>query len=137
MKEIDKIQDAMWLQAFSQVRDKANPIIHKISEAEANRSWEDRLSSFQEGLEKLPAILKSMKQTPKPKTKKLRRFKMLEEHGLDAYIKACECGIKLLKEPSPTGMASRIRYAAMMFQISQATSYFDLANENIASFSEE
>jgi len=108
MKEIDKIQDAMWLQAFSQVRDKANPIIHKISEAEANRSWEDRLSSFQEGLEKLPAILKSMKQTPKPKTKKLRRFKMLEEHGLDAYIKACECGIKLLKEPSPTGMASRI-----------------------------
>jgi hypothetical protein len=127
MKETDKIQGAEWLQAFWLLRDQAGPIIHKVSQAE-DGSPEEKHAAFSEALEKLPVILNSMKQTPKPKAKELRTVKKLEESALDAYIKSCEWSLKLLKDPN------RVKYSAMTFQISQAESYWKISAEEAAKF---
>ena len=127
MKEIDRIEGAKWLQAFWALRDQVGPIIHRVSQAE-DGSPEEKFAAFSEALEKLPVILNSMKQTPKPKPKELRTVKKLEESALDAYIKSCEWGIKSLKDPS------RAKYSAIVFQTSLAESYWKISAEEAAKF---
>lgn len=128
MKETDRVEGAMWLQSFWSLRDQAGPIIHKVSRAEDSDSPEERFKAFSEALEKLPAILESMKQTTKPKQKELRTIKKLEESALDAYIKSCDWGMKLLKD------SNRARYSAMTFQLSLATSYWEISAKEGAKF---
>ena len=128
MKETDRVEGAMWLQSFWSLRDQNGPIIHRVSQAEDSDSLEEKSKAFSEALEKLPAILNSMKQTPKPKQKELRTIKKLEESALDAYIKSCEWGMKLLKDPR------RAQYSAMTFQVSLATSYWEISAKEAAKF---
>ncbi len=132
MKDIDKLEAFAWLQEFVLLsEEQAGPIIHRVSQAEASDAQEDKFTAFSEAVEKLPTVLKSMKQFPKPKRKELRLIKKLQESGLDAYIKSCEWSIKLLEEPN------RARLSAKMWQITLATKYWDLANEEIRRFAEK
>lgn len=127
-KEIEKIEDAKWLLTFLKLRSKAGPIIHELSQAEDSVSDEKKIATFSKALSELPLILASMRQSPKPKDKRLRTYERLEEIALDAYIKSCEWAIKLLKEPI------RSRYAAMGFQASLATSYWEISSKEAAAF---
>jgi len=69
-----------------------------------------------------------MRQSSKPKDKRLRTYKKLEESALDAYINSCQWAMKLLKEPS------RSQYAAMAFQASLATSYWEVSAKEAVGF---
>ncbi|MFC1977200.1 hypothetical protein ACFLWS_02910 [Chloroflexota bacterium] len=128
MKEIDRIEGAKWLQAFWSLRDQAGPIIQRLSQAEKSSLLEDKFAAHSEALERLPAILNSMKQASKPKPKELRTVKKLEESALDAYIKSCEWSLKLLKDPN------RAKYSAIVFQTQLAESYWKISAESAASF---
>jgi hypothetical protein len=127
MKETERIEGAKWLQAFWTLRDQAGPILHRVSQAEGSPE-EERFAAFSEALEKLPAILNSMKQAPTPKPKELRTVKKLEESALDAYIKSCEWSLKLLKDPN------RVKYSAIAFQTSLATSYWETSAKEAQAF---
>jgi len=127
-KQIEKIEDAKWLLTFLKLRSKSGPIIHELSQAEDNASHEQKIVAFQKALSELPIILASMRQSPKPKDKRLRTYKKLEESALDAYIKSCEWGIKMLKEPS------RSQYAAMGFQAKLAISYWEISAKEAVAF---
>jgi len=132
MKDIDRLEAFAWLQEFQLLcEEQAGPIIHRVSEAEASDSQEDKFTAFSEAVEKLPTVLKSMKQFPKPKRKELRLIKKLRESGLDGYIKSCKWSLKLLEEPN------RARLSAKMWQITLATKYWDLSNEEIQRFAEK
>ena len=57
------------MQEFSKIRDQLGPLITKVSKAQ-DGSYRDRLATFSEALEKMPVILKAMKETPpNPNTK--------------------------------------------------------------------
>jgi hypothetical protein len=127
-KQMEKIEDAKWLLTFLELRSKAGPIIHELSQAEGSASYEQKIAAFSKALSELPIILASMRQSPKPKDKRLRTYKNLEESALDAYIKSCEWGIKLLKEP---GCA---QHAATNFQASLATSYWEISAKEAVAF---
>jgi hypothetical protein len=128
VKEADRVEGAKWLQSLWILRDQVGPIIHKVSQAEAGDSLEERVQAFSEALEKLPAILNSMKQAPEPKQKQLCKVKRLEKSALDAYIKSCEWGMKYLRDPS------RAEYSAIVFQSSLATSYWETSAKEAAEF---
>lgn len=123
MKEIDWIRGAdIWLQTFFRVRDRAIPIIDKVSTALDSVLQEEKFAAFSEALEKLPPILESLKTAPELEgvnMKKLHRVQKLEVEALSSYIKACEEGVKL-REGS-----TRAQYSAMMSQFSRASSYWD------------
>jgi hypothetical protein len=126
MKETDRIEGAKWLQSFWLLRDQAGPIISMVSRAEESDSQAIKSAAFSEALEKLPVILNSMKKAPKPK--ELRTVKKLEESALDAYIKSCEWCINFLKDQS------RVKYSAMVFQGSIATSYWEKSAQEATAF---
>lgn len=128
MNEMDRIEGANWLQAFWIVRDQAGPIIQGVSQAEESGFLENRIAAHSEALERLPGVLDSMKQFPKPKAKALRTVKKLEETALDAYIKACDWSLKRMKDPN------RARYSATVFQSSLATSYWEISAKEAAKF---
>lgn len=128
MKENDRVEGAMWLQSFWPLRDQAGPIIRRVSQATDSDSEQEKLAAFSEAVEKLPAILSSMKQSTKPKQKELRRVKKLEESALDAYIKSCEWSLKQLRDPN------RAKYSAIAFQSSLAASYWEISAKEAAAF---
>jgi len=127
MKEEEQIEGAQWLQEFFKIRDQLGSLITKVSKAQ-DGSYSDRLAAFSEALERMPVLLKAMKEAPQPKHKKLRAYKKLEEQALDAYIKSCEWGMKALKEPN------RVKQSAIVFQSSLATSYWELAGKEAVDF---
>lgn len=127
MKEEERVEGAQWLQEFFKIRDQLGPLITNVSKAE-DGSYSDRLAAFSEALEKMPVILKAMKETPQPKHKKLRAYKKLEEQALDAYIKSCEWGMKMLVE------TNRVNQSAIAFQTSLAASYWESAGKEAVQF---
>ena len=127
MKEEERVEGAEWLQEFHKIRDQLGPLITKVSKAQ-NGSYSDRLATFSEALEKMPVILKVMKDVPQPKHKKLRAYKKLEEQALEAYMKSCEWGMKILVEPN------RVKQSAIVFQSSLAASYWELASKEAMDF---
>lgn len=130
MKEIDKTEGAKWLLEFFSLRDQAGPIIAGVAKADVSGSQEDKIAAYSEALEKLPVILKSMRQAVSPRMTELRKIKMLQQSAMDAYIKSCEWGMQSQTDPS------RVRYSAQTFFISQANFHWDLAGEEIDSFFE-
>jgi hypothetical protein len=127
MKEEERIEGAQWLQEFFKIRDQLGPLIIRVSKAQYG-SHSDRLAAFSEALERMPTILKAMKEAPQPKHKKLRNYKKLEEQALDAYIKSCEWGRKALLEPN------RVKQSAIVFQSSLASSYWEIAGKEAQNF---
>ena len=131
MKEIDKPVVAEWLRILFSIRDRAAPIIHRVSQAEDSDSHQEKFEAFSEALKELPNILESIKRAPELEginMRKLRSIQKLEEKAMEAYIKSCELGIKFLQDPS------RARYSAIVFQTSLATSYWETSAKEAASF---
>lgn len=131
MKEIDKPVVVEWLRVLFSIRDRAAPMIQRISQAEDSDSQQEKYEDFSEALNELPNILKSIKQAPELvgiNMRKLRSIQKLEEKAIEAYIKSCESGIKLLQNPS------RARYSAIVFQTSLAASYWETSAKEAAAF---
>jgi hypothetical protein len=98
MKELDIIECKKWVPKFWLIREPIGPILDRVTQANANGTQEDKLAALSEALEKLPVILKSMKETPVPKIKELQKILNLEVKALDNYIKSCDYQLKYLKD---------------------------------------
>ena len=98
MKDSDKIECKKWVKEFWLIREPIGPILDSVSQVNASGTQEDKLAVLSEALEKLPAILKSMKDTPVPKIKELQKILKLEVKALDNYIKSCDYQLKYLKD---------------------------------------
>ena len=129
MKEIDKPVVAEWLRVLFSIRDRAGPVIHRISQAEDSDLQQEKFEAFSEALVELPNILNSIRRAPELKginMKKLRSIQKLEEKAMEAYIKSCELGIKFLENPSRAG------YSKIVFQTSLASSYWETSAKEAA-----
>jgi hypothetical protein len=128
MKEVDREEAEKWLKTFMILYQQASALTHKISEVNADGLPSD-LTALKEASEKLPPILKSVKEMPKPKEKELRRLKKDLRLTVDACIKAGKWVIKLNQKPS------RFRFSVAVFWTSLAISFTESLSQKLALFS--
>ena len=122
MKDVDRIQDARYLQTIFQVRDEITPIISKISQAKDTDKRESQFEAISEVLGKLSLQKENLSKIPESEgsnTKKLREIQQLEEKALDTFIDYCQSTMEYLKEPK------RFRQAKTSLKLSRANGYWD------------
>jgi hypothetical protein len=124
MKESDKIECKKWVQEFWLMREPIGPILDRVSQTNASGTQEDKLAALSEALEKLPALLKSMKETPVPKIKELQKILKLEVKALDTYIKSCDYELKYLKDQKPINV-----HMALIFSQETASCWHESAKK--------
>lgn len=129
MKETDRKEAERWLQAFMPLYEQATTITHNIAQVNADGLPTD-LTTLREINAKLPPILKSAKEMPKPKDKELRRLKKDFRLTLDACIKASKWRAKLSQKPN------RVRFSVTVFWTSLANSFMESLSKRLASLSE-
>lgn len=130
MKEVDKEETERWLKAFMPIYEQSATLIYKIAKIDAEGLPAD-LPTLMEGNAKLPTILKSVKDLPKPKEKELHKLKKDFENVLDACIKAGGWGVKLSRDPN------RVRFSNIVFWTSMASSFMESLSKRLASLSEK
>lgn len=134
MEGIGNGQD-QWLQAFVQLYEQAAPLIQSIAKLDANGLPTD-LETLVEATGKLPSILESVRNLPKPKQKEFRNIKKDFENVLSRCIKAGEMGVKLLDDlDHGAHMATRIRLATIVGYTGQAIVYYESLSKRLASLS--
>ena len=129
MKETDRKEAERWLQAFMPLYEQATTITHNIAQVNADGLPTD-LTTLREINAKLPPILKSAKEMPKPKDKELRRLKKDFRLTLDACIKASKWRAKLSQKPN------RVRFSVTVFWTSLANSFMESLSKRLALLSE-
>lgn len=129
MKETDREEAKRWLQAFMPLYEQAATITHNIAQVNADGLPTD-LTTLREINAKLPPILKSAKEMPKPKDKELRRLKKDFRLTLDACIKASKWRAKLNQKPN------RVRFSVTVFWTSLANSFTESMSKRLALLSE-
>ena len=129
MKELDREEAERWLKAFMLLYEQAANLIHNISEVNADGLPTDLTALMEMGI-KLPPILKSVKEMPKPKEKELRRLKKDFKLTLDACISASKWGIKHSQK------ANRFRFSVTVFWTSLAISFTESLSKRLALLSE-
>jgi hypothetical protein len=125
MKKVDKEEAERWLEIFMPLYEETAPLAHKISEVNADGLPTD-LIALKEISIKLPPILKSMKEMPKPKNKELCSLKKDLKLSLDACIKASKWVLKLNQKPS------RVRFSVAVFWTSLAISFTESLSQRLA-----
>ena len=130
MKEEDKEETEHWLQEFMTLYEQAETLILKIAKVDADGMPTD-LRTLMEGSEKLPPILKSVKEISKPKEKELRKLKKEFQDILDACIKASEWGVKLAQDPN------RVRFANIVFWTTSASGLMESFSKRLTSLPPE
>lgn len=119
-----------WLQEFMTLYEQADTLIHEIAQVGAGGMPTD-LATLSEGYEKLPPILKSVKEIPKPKEKEHRKLKKELQDILDACIKASEWGVKLAQDPN------QARFANIVFWTTFASGLIESFSRRLNSLSAE
>ena len=109
MKGVDREERAQWLKAFMPLYEQAARLIRNIAKVGADGLPTD-VESLIEGYEKLPPILQSVKEIPKPKEKELRKLKKDFEDLLYSCIRAGEWGIKFAQDPSRISFANIVLF---------------------------
>jgi len=130
MKDVDREERAQWLKAFMPLYEQAAPLIRNIAKVDADGSPTD-VGNLIEGYEKLPPILQSVKEIPKPREKELRKLKKDFEDLLYSCIRAGEWGIKFVQDPS------RIRFASIVFFTNAANGLMESFSKRLAALSEK
>lgn len=130
MKDVDREETERWLKAFMPLYEQAAALIHKIAKIDADGMPTD-LATLVEGNEKLPPILKSVKELPKPKEKELRKLKKDFQDVLDACIKAGGWGVKLIQDPN------RVRFANIVFWTTFASGLMESFSKRLTLLSKE
>ena len=134
MEGIGNGQD-QWLQAFMQLYEQAAPLIQRTAKPDTDGLPAD-LETLIEAARKLPPILESVKNLPKPKQKEFRNIKNDFKNVLSRCIKAGETGIKLLDDLNHGAkMAARIRLATIVGYTGQANAYYESLSKRLASLS--
>ena len=83
------------------MREPIGSIIDILTQTWSSGTQEDKLAALSEAQEKLPDILKSMKEIPVPKIKEIKKILKLEIKALENYIKSCDYRVKYLKDQKP------------------------------------
>ena len=130
MKDVDSEEREQWLKAFLPIYENSANLIQKIAKIDADGSPTD-VETLIEGYEKLPPILQSVKEIPKPKEKELRKLKKDFEDLLYSCIRAGEWGIKFVQDPS------RIRFANIVFFTNFANGLMESFSKRLSSLSEK
>ena len=130
MKEAVREETERWLKGFMPLYQQAATLIHKIAKFDAEGLPTD-LPTLLDGNVKLPPILKSVKELPKPKEKELRKLKKDFENVLDACIKASEWGVKFSQDQS------RIRLSMIVFQTTAAIEFMKSFSKRLTLLSKE
>jgi len=126
MKNVDREEAEQWLKTFMSLYEQAIIITPKISEVDRD-GVPTNITALREISIKLPPILKSLKEMPKPKNKKLRRLKRDFKLTLDACISASKWGIKLNQK------SSRFRFSVTVFWTSLANNFMESLSKKLAS----
>ena len=129
MKGIDKEEAKRWLQTIMPLYKKTAILTQNIAQVNADGLPTD-LTALREISLKLPPILKSVKEMPKPKSKELRRLKKDFKLALDACIKASKWRIKQSQK------SSRFRLSVTVFWTSLAISFMESLSKKLALLSE-
>jgi len=134
MEGIGNGQD-QWLQAFMPLYEQAAPLIQSIAKVD-DSGLPAELETLVKAIEKLPPILESVRNLPKPKQKEFRNIKKDFENVLSRCIKAGEVGVKLLDDLNHGAqMATRIRLATIVGYTGQAIVYYESLSKRLASLS--
>jgi hypothetical protein len=129
MKDVEREERAQWLKAFMPLYEQAAPLIRNIAKKVDADGLRTDVGSLVEGYEKLPPILQSVKEIPKPKEKELRKLKKDFEDLLVSCIRAGEWGIKFVQDPS------RIRFGSIVFFTSVANGLMESFSKRLAALS--
>jgi len=129
MKEVDREEAERWLKTFMSLYDQAATLTQNIAQVDADGLPTDLTALKEIGI-KLPPILKSVKEMPKPKGKELRRLKKDFKLTLDACISASKWGIKHSQKPN------RVRFSVTVFWTSLAISFTESLSKRLALLSE-
>jgi hypothetical protein len=129
MKGVDREAREEWLKAFMPLYEQAAPLIRNIAKKVDADGLQTDVGSLVEGYEKLPPILQSVKEIPKPKEKELRKLKKDFEDLLYSYIRAGEWGIKFVQDPS------RIRFGSIVFFTNVANGLMESFSKRLAALS--
>jgi hypothetical protein len=121
MKDADREERERWLKAFLPLYEKSADLIQKIAKIDADGLPTD-VETLIEGYEKLPPILQSVKEIPKPKD---------FEDLLYSCIRAGEWGIKFVQDPS------RVRFASIVFFTNFANGLMESFSKRLAALSEK
>lgn len=130
MKEIDREEAQRWLKLFIPLYEQAATLTHNIAQVNADGLPTD-LTSLREISIKLPPILKSVKEMPKPKSRELRRLKKDFKLALDACIKASKWRIKQSQK------SNRFRFSVTVFWAALAISFMESLSKKLALLSEQ
>jgi len=130
MKEADREETERWLRAFMPIYEQSAALIHRIAKFDGEGLPAD-LPTLVEGNTKLPLILKSVKEMPKPEEKELRKLKKDFENVLDACIKASEWGVKFSQDQS------RVRLSMIVFQTTAASEFMKSFSKRLTLLSKE
>ena len=125
MKNVDSEEAERWLKAFMPLYEQAATLTHKISEVD-NDGVPTDLTALREINAKLPPILKSVKEMPKPKSKELRRLKKDFKLALDACIKASKWRLKQSQK------SSRFRFSVTVFWTTLAIGFMESLSKKLA-----
>ena len=131
MKEADREEAVRWLKTLMPWHEQAAAVVRRITKVDADGMLVSDLEDFSEAIVRLPPILVILKKMPKPRDKELRKYKKEFEGSLDACLKACKWCLKFEQAPN------RVRLAAIVFQMSLATSLIESATKRLASLSEK
>ena len=129
MKEIDREEAERWLQVVMPLYEQVATLAQNIAQVNADGLPTD-LTALKEISVKLPPILKSLKETPKPKSKELCKLKKDFKLALDACIKASKWRIKQSQK------SSRFRLSVTVFWTSLAISFMESLSKKLALLSE-
>ncbi len=129
MKDLDREEAERWLKIFMSLYEQATILTPKISEVDSDGVPTD-VTALREINIKLPPILKSVKEMPKPKEKELRKLNKDFKLALDACISASKWGIKLNQK------SSRFRFSVTVFWTSLAISFKESLSKKLASLPE-
>jgi hypothetical protein len=129
MKEIDREEVERWLQKIMPLYEQTAILTQNIAQVNADGLPTD-LTALREISIKLPPILKSVKEMPKPKSKELRRLKKDFKLALDACISASKWRIKQSQK------SSRFRLSVTVFWTSLAIDFMESLPKSLASLTE-
>lgn len=113
MDETDRSEQAEWLEMAPLLHDQVAPIVARLRRVDADGKPTAGLEDYAEAARILPPILSAMKKLPQPRGKDLRESKRAYQAGINAFIKASECGVNLSAQASEGQLANLVYFLGL------------------------
>ena len=89
-----------WLVDFLPFYERARPIVQNVGKSVRSGDDENIIKALNEGVQKLPDILKMMKAIQNPRENQLKSIKKEFEKGFSTFIDSCKLGITYFNKPT-------------------------------------